>query len=363
MASYNFLPTIATTNQTQTTAPSWQPQVGALTTAFGGAMDAYGSQRGMGPYMGDYVAAPNATQYGAYNQAGDFSRAFGNIPGQQITSGSPMIAQGYGGATNAMTGLYDFANSDMAGRNIATANRYAENPYISGAVEAATRDARSAAGKASGNLYRNAAGSNNINSDRAALIQGEIDSDLAENAQNISATMRNNAFNTGLGTALSQNQQGLGALSNAGSLGANIGGAGSAMMSQGINDQMNLSNLYATAGSGLNALDQSVLNNALAQYQGRIGDTWSPVQNLYNIAGANNWGSTSNTSGTTVSMNPVANPRSNPGALGLVGAGLGVAGSLAGLSMGGGATLGGSLLGAGLNNMFPSFGNFVNRGN
>lgn len=307
-------------------------------------MDAYNTQRANGPYTGDYIAAPNATQYNAYNQAADFAQGYGGLPGQVVAAGQPLLAGGFNTGMGAAGALYNYGSTDQTQNNINTANAYANNPYIDQAVNAATRDARGMAEKNSANLYRNAASSGNLNSDRAALIQGEIDSSLAENAQNISATMRNNAFNTGLSTALTQSQQGLGALSNSGSLGTTLGTTGAGLMSQGITDQQNLSKLYESAGSGLNDLSQSILNNQLARYQGRIADTWSPVQNLYGIAGANNWGQTQNTQGTTVSLAPQANQPS-PGALSYLGAGLGMAGSVAGLGMGGGATLGGMAIG------------------
>jgi hypothetical protein len=211
-------------------------------------------------------------------------------------------------------------------------------------VSAATQGGRNAAENTIPNLYRAAAGSGNINSDRASLAQGVVERGLAENAQDISATMRGNMWNQGLNQANTQNQQQLGALSNAGSLGANLGGAGSSMMSQGINDQANLSSLYSGAGSALNSLNQSYLDNALSKYQGAIQNTWSPVNNLYNIAGASNWGSTQNTNSTGFSMAPQQNQSSSPGALSYLGAGLGVAGGLAGLGTGGGATLGGAAL-------------------
>jgi hypothetical protein len=128
------------------------------------------------------------------------------------------------------------------------------------------------------------------------------------------------------------------------------------MMSQGINDQANLSNLYSGAGSALGSLNQSFLDNSLAKYQGAIQNTWSPVNNLYNIAGANNWGSTTNSTSNSTSINPVANQPSSPGALSYLGAGLGMAGSLAGLSLGGpaGAAAGGTLGGAFAKYMAPS---------
>jgi hypothetical protein len=357
LASYQFLPQATSTSSTQTTAPSWQPQVGALTQAFGGAQNAYAKQLGMGDYNGDYIAAPNATQYGAIDQATNFAQGnAANVGNTQINQGQGLLSN-YGTGTNAANALYNFGSASQTQNALNTANQFANNPYIDQMVNAATYGAnRNAAENDVPNLYRSAAASGNINSDRAALAQGVIGRGLAENAQNIGATMRGNAWNTGLNQFNTMNQQQLGALSNAGQLGANLGGAGSSMMSQGINDQSNLSNLYSGAGSALNSLNQSFLDNSLAKYQGKIQNTWDPVNRLYGVAGANNWGSTQNTSSTGFSMAPQLNQSSSPGALGIAGAGLGIAGSLAGLSLGGpaGAAAGGTIGGALAKYMAPS---------
>ena len=345
MASYNFLPNITTTNQTQTSAPSWAPQVGALTQAFGGAQNAYTKQLGMGEYQGDYIAAPNDLQYGAINQAAGFAQGpAAGVGNTQINQGRGLL-DNYGLAGNAASGLYGYGSTNQTQNNINTANAYANNPYIDALVSSAMDDGqRVAAEQTLPSLYRGAAASGNLNSDRTALAEGVVKRGLGEMAAGMSAQVRGNMFNTGLNTALTQNQQGLGALSNAGSIGTSLGGAGSSMLSQGINDQQNLSNLYSGAGQSLNGLNQSFLDNAIARYQGRIQNMWSPVQNLYGIAGANNWGSTQNTQGTTVSMQPVANQQQSPGIAGYLGAGLGVAGTIAGMPLGpGGSALGGML--------------------
>ena len=365
MASYQFLPQFSNTSSTQTSAPSWQPQVGALTQAFGGAQNAYNQQLAMGPYTGDYFAAPNATQYGAIDQATNFAQGnAANVGNNQINQGQGLLSN-YGTGTNAANALYNFGSANQTQNNINTANQYAQNPYIDQAVNAATYGAnRNAAENDVPNLYRAAAASGNINSDRAALAQGVIGRGLAENAQNIGASMRYNMFNTGLNQANTQNQQQLGALSNAGSLGANLGGAGSGMMSQGITDQQNLSNLYSGAGSALNNLNQSFLDNSLAKYQGAIQNSWDPVNRLYGVAGANNWGSTNTTNSTGFSMAPQLNQSSSPGALGIAGAGLGILGSIAALKTGGlSSTLGGmagNYLAGGAANMAGYRGPFNN---
>ena len=357
MASYQFLPSATSTSSTQTTAPSWQPQVGALTTAFGGATDAYNKQLAMGPYSGEYIAAPNDIQYGAIDQAKNFATGpAAGVANNQINTGQGLLSN-YGTASNAANGLYNFANSDMTGNNIATANAYANNPNIAAAADAANYNTRRyAAENELPSLYRGAAGSGNLNSDRAALAEGVVNRGVMENRQNIEATMRNNAWNTGLNAAFNQNADKMSALNNSGSLGADLGNAGSSMMSQGINDQGNLSNIYSGAGASLNALNQTFIDNSRAKYSGNINDTWDPVNRLYGVAGANNWGSTNTTNSTGFGISPQNNQPTTPGALSYLGAGLGVAGSLAGLSLGGpaGASAGGTVGGALAKYMMPS---------
>lgn len=355
MTSYNYLPSATVTNSSQTSAPSWGPQVGALTQAFQGAQNAYGQQQALGNYNGDYVAGPTAGQYGAVNQAYDFAQgpAASGVGNTQINQGQGLLSN-YGTGTNSANALYNFANQNQTQNTLDTANQFANNPMLQQMTDAATfAGNRNAAENDIPNLYRGAAASGNLNSDRAALAQGVIQRGLGENAQNIYANLAGNAWNQGLGAAQTQNQQSLGALSNAGQLGASLGGAGSSMMSQGINDQASLSNLYSGAGSAEQQLNQAPLNNALAKYQGAIQNMWSPVNNLYGIAGANNWGNTTTGTSTTTGISPQANTPSSPNAAGILGGLMGVGGAVAGLGTGGGATLGGAALG----NLFARFGN------
>lgn len=351
MASFSLAPSFQQTNTTTTSAPGG-PQAGALTNIFGGAQQAYNQNMAQGPYSGDYFAGSNPFLSGAYNQAGGFASGMGSgVPGAQIGYGQPLMNTGYGASQGALGGLMNYGQTDQTQNNINTANAYAQNPYIDQAVQAATYGAnRNAAENDIPNIYRSAASSGNINSDRAALSQGLVERGLAENAQNIGASMRNNAWNNGLNTALQQGQMGLGALSSAGSLGAGLGQAGSGMMSQGLTDQQNLSKIYEAAGSGVRDIAQNDLNNQQAKYQGNQNYMWDALNKYYGIAGQNNWWGTQNQNSTQMGFSPVQNQQS-PGALSYIGAGLGMAGSLAGLGTGGGATLGGSAL-TGLFNKF-----------
>lgn len=343
MGGYTLAPSFQTTNTTTTNAPGG-PQAGALNTIYGGLAGAYNKTKDLN-YTGDFYAAPNQTQYDAYNQAGGFAGGIGaGIPGAQINAGMPLLAQGFGGAGGALSGLLNYGLNDQTGNNINTANTYANNPYIDQAVRAATYGAnRNAAENDIPNLYRGAAASGNLNSDRTALAQGVVERGLAENAQNIGAQMRNDAWSRGLQTALEQGQMGLGALSNAGSLGANIGAAGSGMLSQGITDQQGLSKLYESAGTGLQGLAQNGIDNNLAKFQFQQQNPWTALNNYYGIAGQGNWWGTQNQNSTSIGLNPMQNP-SSPGVGSYVGAALGGLGTVAGLGIPGGGTLGGAAL-------------------
>jgi len=356
LASYNFLPQIQNSTSTTSSAPGG-PQAGALNTIYSGLSDAYNKSNAMGPYSGNFYAGSNPFLDGAYNFAGNFAQGnAANVANNQINTGQGLMAN-YGTATNAANGLYNFANQNTPQANINAANQYAQNPYIDQAVNAATYNAnRSAAENDIPNLYRGAAASGNINSDRAALAQGVIGRGLAENAQNIGASMRQNAWNTGLNANIATNNQNMGALANAGSLGANLGGAGSSMMSQGINDAASLSKLYESAGLGIQGVGDRSLANDYAKYNSNYQFPWQNLNNYYGIAGNNNWWGTNTTNNSSIGYSPVANQPSSPGALGIAGAGLGMAGSIAGLSMGGpaGAAAGGTIGGALAKSMAPS---------
>lgn len=341
-----FLPSISSTNQTTTNAPGG-PQAGALNTIYGGLADAYSKSNAMGPYSGDFYSGINPYLQGAYDQAGNFGAVNGGVGQTQINTGQGLLGN-YGTASNAAGALYNYGNTDQTQRNISTANQYANNPYIDQAVNAATYGAnRNAAENDIPNLYRGAAASGNINSDRAALAQGVVERGLAENKQNIGASMRYNQFNNGLSQANTQNQQQLGALSNAGTLSSNLGNAGSSLMSQGISDQANLSKLYESAGLGIQGQGDRGLANDQAKYNTNYQFPWQNLQNYYNIAGNNNWWGTQNQSGTRVGISPVQQQQ-RPGALSYLGAGMGIAGSIAGTAVGGpaGGTLGGMAAGA-----------------
>jgi hypothetical protein len=313
--------------QNQTNDP-WAPQQGYLLDAFNKAGGAYNQGMATGPYTGNYVAGQTGQQADANNNAYNWAMGTGQDTVSSILGMGGNNAQtGFNGATGALGALGQFASTDQTKNNIANAGQYADNPYMSGMVDSAMHDAvRTASESTIPNIYRSAAGSGNINSDRAALAQGVVDRGLGEQAGNISANLRGNAYENGINQALQGNAQGLQALSQEGSLGENMGQSGLNALSTGINDQGALVN-QATAGANANyqQASQNPLLNALQQYQGTSNFPWQQLQNYYNIIGNKSWGS--QTSGTSMGTQQ-QQQQTNPSMMSSIGSGLGILGAL-----------------------------------
>lgn len=305
----------------------WAPQQGYLLDAFNAAQGAYGQGTAQGPYQGNYVAPTNQNQYNAANTGYNFANGQGaGAVNGILSTGGANNQSGWAGANGALSGMADFANTDQTGNVINAASRYADNPYISSMVDSAMADEnRNAAESTIPNLYRTAAGSGNINSDRTALAQGVVQRGLDEDAGKISANLRGNAYTSGLGYGLQGNAQELQALSQEGALGANVGQSGLNALSTGINDQGALDNMAQNGANAVQQLDQSNLNNQIQQYQQAQNFPWQQLQNYYNVIGNRSWGS--QTQGTSIG-NTTQNTQNTPSTMSTIGQGIGILGAL-----------------------------------
>lgn len=310
----------STTNSSSETDP-WSVQQPYLQKAFNQARDLYNNAMSTGPYSGNYVAAPNQNQYNADNLGYNFGTgaALGGA-NNLLNSGADLLNTGTQGAASAVSGLLGTAQGNTAGNLVSQAQQIASGINVPAAVNSAMQEAYQNAGESTlPNLYRNAAATGNINSDRTALAQGVVDRGLAQTAANLTGTMENNAYTQGLTSAANMNQQNIGALQGAGyvsDMGAN---AGTNATTSGISGGDNAIAAAQNGANGVQSLDQSVINNNLAQFQGANNYNWQQLQNYMNIAGGRSWGSSS--TGTTTQQ-------TNPSLLSTIGSGLGVLGSL-----------------------------------
>jgi hypothetical protein len=328
----------------------WKVQQPYLTDAFKQAQDLYNKNSATPGYQGDFTAGQNPNQ--ANIQKGAYDYFTGNATGManEIQNAASGLAQtGAGGLTNTASGLYGIATGDSAGNNIANAQRYASGLDLDALTNAATYGARRQAAEGDiPNLYRAAAASGNLNSDRTALAQGVVERGLAENAQNIRSQLGADAYNTGLQMAQGDQAQALQAYNAAGSQYDQAIARGSGGLTDAFNLQTQaLGNAYDYASQQQQGTQQD-LTNAVQKYNYAEQRPYDLLNNYYSIIGSQNWGQngTSTTNSTTTSTpSPLQVAGGVLGGLGsLFGPGTGAGMAAAGLKTGG--TLAGSAAGA-----------------
>lgn len=287
---------------TQKSEP-WGPQAGYLKDAFGAAQNLYKSQAGTPWYQGDlYAGMDGLTDSGIQNL-----QAFANGQGSQMAGQFTNAGLGMFGAGQQGLGMYDqlaaMAGQDPTKANIAAAGQYADNPYMSGMIDAASRDVTR-------NLFENqipglnmaATGSGNMNSSRAGVAEGIMKRGAADQIGDISANMRGSAYSQGLGLAEGARTSNMGALGAAGAGYGSMFGQGLGAASTGYG--MNINNAdQLIRGGQLNQEDeQGQLNADFAKWQGQDNRGFDLLNKYYGIIGGNNWG------GTQTVKSPSASP-------------------------------------------------------
>lgn len=329
----------STEQQQQTTQSNdpWAGQQPYLTAGFSAASRAL-DRASTAPDPTGFLAQMTPEQLGTFRSMLGFA---GNstVPGQQTAAGSALTNAGLGGVTGALTGFSNFNPSNTLDSSISGANQYVQGLDIPGQVNAAMRDAKQTARDVQlPGIEANAAVTGNTNSSRTALRQGLVDRGLAQQAADISAGLRNNAFNTGAALTSDINRSAdasnLAALQARGGLGSESAGRGLGALSSGIDAQTALFNLANMGGAGLQQANQLGYDEQMARRNYAVNSPFDALNNYWRIVGGNSWGSESQ--GTQ-------NTTQTPSAWTVAGGLMGTAGSF----LGSGGTGGGSgLLGA-----------------
>ena len=157
-----------------------------------------------------------ATGQGLLQQGGQFgANATGLV--QQANAG-PALSNAQGlfnssplnPALKRAADVYQSASKDPTGGLIADAGRYADNQYTKGIIQDAVRDdVRAVTEDALPALNRSASMGGNLNSSRTGVSEGILQRGLQDRIADVSATVRGNAYNNGLQTALSERGQSL----------------------------------------------------------------------------------------------------------------------------------------------------------
>jgi hypothetical protein len=290
------------TEKVNSTTDPWAGQSGYLKDIFKQAQTLQGQQSGQS-YGGEQVAQFNPEQLNMFNNMLNYANT-NPIAGQLSSAGTNLTNLGAGGVAGGMEGLTDYRPTGTTMGTIADAGLYADNPYISGMVDAATRDARRATyeGQLPANA-RAAALTGNANSNKRFIGDAIAERGLADRVADVSAGLRGDSWSKGLD--LSQAQTNFNdtamldrakAMASTGLAASELGGS---QLGTSLDAMKQLFGIGNEGGAGLQAADQANIDNQLQKYAFNKDDPWGSLMNYFNIVGANNWGS--KTTGTTKS--------------------------------------------------------------
>lgn len=317
----DFATSEATSNQTQkanstTKTDPWGPQAGYLKDIFAKAQSTY-NNTSQDPYTGDHLAAFRPEQLSMFNNMIDYANTspVGNL---LFGQGANLSGLGQGALGAGFQGLQDFRPNDTMG-TIADASLYADNPFINGMVDAATRDSERATYEDGiPSIQRQAALSGNTNSSRTGAKEAILERAHQDRRADVSAGLRGDAFQRGIGHAQAGRDAEMSRLMSLTGTGLQTALGGDESLRNSVASMRELFGLGNEGGAGLQASDQQALSNELAKYSFLQDSAWAPLMNYFSIIGANNWGGTSKTKGvtnTTGTATQTASPAATIGGL------------------------------------------------
>ena len=319
------------TQSTETDTP-WAPQAGALQNAFSKADTALNQAQGaVSPT--DFTAQFNPDQLATFRQMLGYT---GNntLPTATSANAFSNLSAGTNATNGALSGYNNFdPTANLSNPNVlSTAQAYMSGQDIPAQVrQAMQQGVETARDTTLPGIEQSAATSGNTDSSRTGVAQGIVERGLAENAQNLTGALTNNAWNNAITSAINtgngQNAAVLQKLQSLGVLGNNASSTGISGASGSIGDQGNLFALAQNAGGGLQAADQANLTNQLQRWQQQTNGPFAALNNYMGIVGSNNWGGTKQIQGNSTTT-------TNPSAFSIIGGLLGGAGSLAGMAGG-----------------------------
>jgi hypothetical protein len=283
---------VAQTDSSSTTKPlAWQAS--HITNAFNQSKDALAKAQGA-PTPDGFVAQFTPDQLAVFNK---MMGAAGN------NAGSDAITAGAHGVIGGLDGLGGFTPKGGTEYNINAAGQYADNPYVTGMVDASMRDARrNVSENVLPQIGRDAALGGNVNSNRRAISEGIVQRGLNDATADVSSDIRGKLYSQGLDLAQTEATASNDAVLK--SLFGQVEG-GAAALKAGSDANTGLYDLASRGIAGTQDARQAGLNEQGAAYQFGVDSPFAALNNYYNIVGNKNWGSqtsgTSTTNTTTTS--------------------------------------------------------------
>lgn len=279
------------TQQQQQKVDPWSGQQPYLLDAFQKAQGLSGSGT---KYTGDFIASPTDQQVGAFQNALTSSQGGLSAANSQIGIGQNLAQTGTQGAQQALGGLFQTANSNPTSQIVADAGKMADNPFIEGMVGAAMRDVnRNANEVVLPGITQTAAATGNLNSNRRSISEGIVQRGLNDQAGDISAGLRGQAYSQGLNLAAGNQDRMLEALRGAGGLAGGMAGTGLGGMQGGVQSGLDATNQANLASANLSTFNQAPIDNAVMKSDYANNFDWNNLSKYYGIIGGNSWGSNS----------------------------------------------------------------------
>lgn len=276
-----------------TTQDPWKVQQPYLLAGFQGASNNYQDAMKNPYYTGDLYAgldpmqrqAIQGTQAFATGQGADASNAL-------LNTSMGMLNPSSQGMLNAGSGLLNMAMSDPTQANTMAAGAYADNPYLNGAIDAASRDVtRNLTEQVLPGINRLGSATGNTNSSRTGIAEGLALRGAQDRVGDIAATMRGDAWNRGLQTAEAARQANMQGMQSAGSLYGSAMDNANRGTAAGLTAGFGNLDYLSRAGGMLQANQQGQLDAALKAYtnQQQMPSQWL---NNYMTAIKGNYGNT-----------------------------------------------------------------------
>ena len=307
---------------TTNTAP-WKTQQPYLKTGFNSAAGLYGQYMDAPWYEGPMHAGMNGMQRGAADNASNFAMGQGmDLAQGMINDSSQNLAQN-GNFLNSANRMANFNPADPTQQNIQNAGQYADNPYLNGAIDAASRDVtRNLTEDVLPGINRQAAGTGNTNSSRTGVAEGIALRGAQDRLGDISSTIRADAYNSGLNLSEQGRQANMSGMLQGQGMGLDglntAVGRGMDLRNQGMQGTVNMLDLMGRAGDKYQQDTQGYNDANYKSWEGQYNQPWDLLSRYMGAVGGNNWGSTTSSATAGSPMGAVK------GALGGATAGLGL---------------------------------------
>lgn len=280
---------------TSTTTP-WKVQQPYLLGGFADASQAYNSLKAQPYYQGDLYAGMTPLQNQAIAGTQNFATGAGAQTASNMLGTSNAALAGAGGQMMAGGALMGYDPGNATAGNIYDASRYADNPYMSGMIDAASRDVtRNLTEDVLPGINRLGSATGNTNSTRTGVAEGIALRGAQDRIGDISAGMRGDAYQQGL--SLAENARGanmnarLNALTNAGNIYGNAFGQGLQGTAAGLTAGYNNLDALSKAGALQQQDAQGQMNADFAKWQGQDQRAFNLLDNYMQAVGGS-YGST-----------------------------------------------------------------------